>query len=251
MTELPGKLDDVLGEIKESLGEILRQQKTLGDRMESLENRFGQHEMTKETDDASQGVSYDYRILEHLRRYTIHDSKGHRAEMISTRRCLALRDLPELRTRYHTGTGNREVEYAYRLVGESQGGDSGWTPLDFSINKGAGADFSAIFSLPRPILSGELFELRHEIELIDSFNTHNEWVSMVMEYPTGRFTLEVILPADRMILGTRREISEGASQSFDKRRLVPQKVPGQNQVSLVWTEENPVTGRTYTVYWEW
>ncbi len=68
MTELPGKLDDVLGEIKESLGEILRQQKTLGDRIESLENRFGQHEMTKETDDASQGVSYDYRILEHLRR---------------------------------------------------------------------------------------------------------------------------------------------------------------------------------------
>ncbi len=251
MTESPGELDNFLGEIKESLGEILRQQKTLGERMESLENRFNQLETLKEADDASQGVSYDYRILEHFRRYTIHDSKGHKAEMISTRRCLALRDLPELRTRYHTGTGNREVEYAYRLIGEGKASDAGWTPLEFSINRGAGADFSAIFSLPRPVLSGELFELRHKIELIDSFNTHNEWVSMVMEYPTGKFTLEVILPADRMILGTRREISEGASQSFDKRRLVPQKVPGENQVSLAWTEESPVTGRTYTVYWEW
>ena len=124
-------------------------------------------------------------------------------------------------------------------------------PVEYRINKGAGADFSAILVLPQPILSGESFELRHEIKMVDSFTSHNEWVTMVVEYPTEKFTLEVLLPSSRMIHGGRREISEGASQSFDKRRVVPQKIPGSDQVSMLWVEEKPITGRTYTLYWEW
>ena len=89
------------------------------------------------------------------------------------------------------------------------------------------------------------------MKLIDSFCTHNEWVSIVVEYPTERFVLELILPSDRMIQGARSESSAGASQSFDKRRIVPQKVPGESQVVMAWEKESPVTGRTYTLYWEW
>ena len=171
--------------------------------------------------------------------------------MTNTRRCLALRDMPELRTRYHTGTGDRNVAYSYRIIQEVQAGEVAWIPLEFEINKGAGADYSAILALPQPILSGERFELRHKIELVESFCTRNEWVSIVVEYPTERFVLEVILPSDRMIQGARSESSAGASQSFDKRRVVPQKVPGESRVMMVWEEESPITGRTYTLYWEW
>jgi len=254
MPEPPKNLEELLGNLSGDLSELLNQQKALGERMENLENRLARFDEQRATPKAgrdAQGVTYDYRILEHLRRYHIRDSRGHSAEMVGKRRCLALRDLPELRTRYHTGTGDREVAYSYRLIQEEQKGESGWSPLEYSINKGAGADFSAILTLPQPILSGEQFELRHRIELVDSFCTHNEWVSMVVEYPTEKFTLEVTLPSDRMILGARHEISAGASQSFDKRRLVPQKVPGADQVSLVWEDKAPVTGRTYTIYWEW
>ena len=93
--------------------------------------------------------------------------------------------------------------------------------------------------------------MRHEIEMVDSFSTHNEWVSMVVEYPTEKFNLEVFLPSSRTIQGTRREISEGASQSFDKRRLLPQKVPDEDRIVMRWEEKKPVTGRTYTIYWDW
>lgn len=254
MADSPENLEKILAGLSGSLDKILRQQEDLGGKLEGLEERFARMEEKggiSKPAPAAQGVTYDYRILEHDRRYTLWDSEGHLADMSSTRRCLALRDLPELRIRYHTGTGNRKVEYSYRIIQEGQKEPSEWVSLEYQINKGAGADFSAILELPQPILSGEPFELRHEIELVDSFRSHNEWVSMVIEYPTGKFLLEVVLPADRMILGARREISEGASQSFDKRRLVPHKVPGTDQVTMNWEEENPVTGRTYTVYWEW
>lgn len=252
MPELPENLEDMLRGISGNLGEILREQKNLGERMGNLEERISRFEEKEQTPEGeSEGVTYDYRILEHYRRYTIWDSKGRKAEMTNTRRCLALRDMPELRTRYHTGTGDRNVEYSYRVIQEGQAGEAAWIPLEFEINKGAGADYSAILTLPQPILSGERFELRHKIELVESFCTRNEWVSIVVEYPTERFVLEVILPSDRMIQGARSESSEGASQSFDKRRVVPQKVAGESQVMMVWEEESPVTGRTYTLYWEW
>ena len=221
MPELPGNIEDMLSGISANLGELLREQKTLGERMENLEERISRfEEKGQASDGASEGASYDYRILEHYRRYTIWDSKGRKAEMTNTRRCLALRDMPGLRTRYHTGTGDRNVEFSYRIFQEDQDVESAWIPLEFEINKGAGADYSAILALPQPILSGERFELRHKMKLIDSFCTHNEWVSIVVEYPTERFVLELILPSDRMIQGARSESSSGASQSFDKRRIV-------------------------------
>jgi hypothetical protein len=252
MPELPENFEDILRGISVNLGEILREQKMLGERMGNLEERiFRFEEKEQAPEGASEGVSYDYRILEHYRRYTIWDSKGHKAEMTNTRSCLALRDMPGLRTRYHTGTGERNVAYSYRIIQEGQAGEADWVPLEFEINRGAGADYSAILAFPQPILRGDRFELRHEIELVESFCTHNEWVSIVVEYPTERFVLELILPSGRMIQGARSESSDGASQSFDKRRIVPQKVPGESQVMMVWEEARPVTARTYTLYWEW
>ena len=255
MTESPNTLEELLRKLSGDVSEILGQQKGLGERMETLEERIAAFETKKPAggggDPAPVGVLYDYRILEHVRQYNIKDTGGHEAEMSSVRRCLALRDLPEIRTRYHTGTGNRKVQYSYRVVPEGPAGESEWVPVEFRTNKGAGADFSAILSLPQPILIGESFELRHEIEMVDSFSSHNEWVSMVVEYPTEKLNLGVFLPSSRTIQGARREISEGASQSFDKRRLVPQKVPGEDRIAMRWEEINPITGRTYTIYWDW
>ena len=55
----------------------------------------------------------------------------------------------------------------------------------------------------------------------------------------------------RMVTGARRETSEGASQTFNKRRVIPRVVPDTGQVSLLWTEDKPLTGRTYTMFWDW
>lgn len=254
MTEPRKDIEDILSKLSEGVGEILQEQKAIGSRLEALEDRLhkvenGSEEPRQET--SERRVNYDYRVLEHSRRYTIFDLKGHEAEMVSIRRCLSLRDLPELRTRYHTGAGKRETKFAYRITEDERQVEPEWTPVEYEPISGAGADYSALLKLPVPILSGQLFELRHEIKLIDTFTSHNEWVSLVVEYPTEKFVLEVFLPPGRLVTGARRETSEGASQTFNKRRVVPRPIPETDQVALSWTEEKPLTGRTYTMFWDW
>jgi hypothetical protein len=254
MTESRKDLEDILGKLSEGVGEILQEQKSLGNRLGALEERIQKVESEPEEpqqDVSERRVSFDYRVLEHIRRYTLFDRKGHEAEMVSTRRCLALRDLPEVRTRYHTGAGNRETQFSYRIIEDHQEMEPEWIPVEYQPSSGAGADYSAVLKLPVPILSAQLFELRHEIRMIDTFTSHNEWVSLVVEYPTEKFILEVLLPAGRLVTGARRETSEGASQTFNKRRVVPRPVQDTDQVSLLWLEEKPLTGRTYTIFWDW
>ncbi len=254
MAEPPKNIEDILSGLSDGVGQILHEQKTLGNRLEGLEDRILKIENGAEEtkpDSGERRVMFDYRLLEHVRRYTILDLKGHEAEMISTRRCLALRDLPELRTRYHTGTGKREIHYSYRIIEDGQEFEPEWAPVEFQPASGAGADYSALLILPAPIRSSQLFELRNEIKLVDTFVSNNEWVSLVVEYPTEKFVLEVILPSGRMVTGARRETSEGASQTFNKRRVVPRTMPETGQVSLLWSEDKPLTGRTYTMFWDW
>ncbi len=254
MAKPPKSIEDILSGLSDGIGQILHEQKTLGERMEGLEDRIEKVEGGKEEPEPvsiERSVTFDYRILEHVRRYTVLDTKGHKAEMVGTRRCLALRDLPELRTRYHTGTGNRDFEYSYRVVEDGQEVEPEWTPVEFHPASGAGADFSANLVLPTPIRSGQIFELRNENMLTDTFTSHNEWVSLVVEYPTERFVLEVLIPSSRLVIGARHETSEGASQTFNKRRVIPRAMIDTGQVSLLWTEDRPLTGRTYTMFWDW
>lgn len=193
---------------------------------------------------------YDYRVLLHTRTYTIEDVEGRTARMVGVRRCLPRRDLPGVNTRYHTGSGDREVAYSYRLL-ENEGADPPWTPLDYQIEKQAGADYSASLVLPEPIREGALFELRHELVLLDSFTTRNEWVTLVVQYPTDEFRLEVLIPPGRKLVGARREESQGASNSFNKRRVYPRLLNETGQTRLEWREIQPVTGRAYTLFWDW
>ena len=247
-------IEEILSGLSDGIGQILHEQKTLGDRLEGLEDRVQKVESGEEEPEPvsnERSVMFDYRILDHVRRYTVLDTKGHKAEMVSTRRCLALRDLPELRTRYHSGTGKRGFEYSYRVIEDGQDIEPEWIPVVFHPASGAGADFSASLVLPTPIRSGQIFELRNENTLSDTFTSHNEWVSLVVEYPTERFVLEVLIPSSRLVTGARHETSEGASQTFNKRRVVPRAMIDTGHVSLLWTEERPLTGRTYTMFWDW
>ena len=170
--------------------------------------------------------------------------------MESVRRCLARRELSRVRTRYHTGSGDRRVAYSYRLAEEGEV-DPPWTPAEYRIEKQAGADYSASLSLAEPIRAGALFELRHELVLRDAFVTRNEWVTLVVEYPTEEFHLEVLVPPGRQIVGARREESQGASNSFNKRRVYPRMLNKTGQTRLEWRETQPVTGRAYTLFWDW
>ncbi len=254
MAEPPKSIEEILGGLSDGIGQILNEQKALGSRLEALEDRIHQIEGEEEAPapvHSERSVMFDYRVLEHVRRYTILDVKGHKAEMVSTRRCLALRDLPELRTRYHTGSGSREIQYAYRIIEDEQEFEPEWIPVEFKTASGAGADYSAELELPAPIRSSQLFELRNVNKLVDTFVSHNEWVTLVVEYPTEKFILEVLLPSERMVTGARRETSEGASQTFNKRRVIPRTVADTGQISLLWTEDKPLTGRTYTMFWDW
>ena len=246
-------LEALLGRLSEGLGRVLDQQKALGDRLARLEGRLETRgdEPSGPAAPAAEVRTYDYRVLHHSRCYTIQDIRGRAAGMVSVRRCLALRELDQVRTRYHTGTGDREVQYAYRMLTDGGKTEPEWTPVEYRIGKDAGADYSAFLGMAVPIKSGEVFELRHEIRLHNAFSGRNEWVTLVVEYPTEAFRLEVLLPPGRKLVGARREESEGASNSFNKRRVFPRTLPQTGQVSLLWEEERPVTGRAYTLFWDW
>ncbi|MBI3127078.1 MAG: hypothetical protein HYZ11_05705 [Candidatus Tectomicrobia bacterium] len=248
-------LEALLGRLSEGLGQVLEQQKSLGDRLARLETRLENIEEEEEPPGpapaAAEMRTYDYRVLHHSRCYTVQDIHGRAADMVSVRRCLALQELAQVRTRYHTGTGEREVRYAYRIFPNDNREEPPWTPVEYHIDKGAGADFSAFLMMPEPVHNGDVFELRHEIRLHNAFTGRNEWVTLVVEYPTEVFRLEVILPPGRRLVGARREESEGASNSFNKRRVFPRTLSQTGQISLLWEEERPVTGRAYTLFWDW
>lgn len=243
-------LEGLLGRLSEGLGRVLDQQKALGDRLARLEGRLDE-EPAGQAPPAAEVRTYDYRVLHHSRCYTVQDIHGRAAEMVGVRRCLALQELAQVRTRYHTGTGEREVRYSCRVIPDGDRAEPEWVPVEFRIDKGAGADYSAFLVMPVPIKSGEVFEVRHEIRLHNAFTGRNEWVTLVVEYPTEVFRLEVLLPPGRRLVGARREESEGASNSFNKRRVFPRTLPQTGQVSLLWEEERPVTGRAYTLFWDW
>ncbi len=193
---------------------------------------------------------FDYRVLLHARTYTIEDIVGRAARMESVRHCLANREMPCIRTRYHTGSGDREAAYSYRLI-EEGAAEVPWTLLEYRINSERGADYSAHLPLTEPIPEGATFELHHELHLRDSFTSRNEWVTLVVEYPTDEFHLEVLIPSGRKIVGVRREESQGASNSFNKRRVYPRILNETGQTCLEWRETAPVTGRAYTLFWDW
>jgi hypothetical protein len=253
MTEPKDEIARILNIFVSDLAEIKKEQKNHGERLVAIDKRLqeinDQPEYTlppspKEKD-------FDYRILRHSRLYKVLNSTGIRAKMESTRRCLALRDMPTVRTRYHTGAGDRKVIYKYRSLERKNGEEPPWISVEYQIDKGVGADHSAILQIPQPLEKGQVFEIYHDLELVNAFASRNEWVTLVVEYPTECFHLEVILPSERKLLGSRCEESEGASNTFNKRRVFPNKISNTGQYSLVWENDFPVTGRSYTLFWDW
>ncbi|MDA0999481.1 MAG: hypothetical protein O2807_03045 [bacterium] len=253
MAKAPDDMEKILKDLAGGVSEILKAQKEMGDRLSHLEGRLPQ------VDEAAQqaaperpkgGVTYDYRVLYYERIYSLADTQGQKAEMVSTRRCLALRDLAEVRTRYHTGTGERKAVYELRRVPEQEAA-SDWKEVNYRIHQGAGADFSALLELSGKIYAGDVFEVRHTLEMADTFTSRNEWVTLVVEYPTESFHLEVRLPPGRKIIGARREESMGASHSLNKRRVVPKTAPDTGEIRLIWNQQNPQTGRSFTLFWDW
>ena len=244
---------DLLKELSSGISSILRSQEELSDKLDALEARVRRLEeeagLARSAPPAEDG-EYDYRVLLHARAYTIEDPEGRAARMESVRRCLARRSMSRIRTRYHTGSGDREAAYFYRLL-EDEAADPPWTPLEYRVEEGTGADYSAHLPLAEPIRAGALFELRHELRLRDAFTTRNEWVTLVVEYPTDAFHLEVLIPPGRQLVGARREESQGASNSFNKRRVYPRLLSETGQTRLEWREAGPVTGRAYTLFWDW
>ena len=247
---------DLLQELAGGISSILKRQEELSEKLDAFEARLRRLEeeaLSAGFAPSAQGGEddeYDYRVLLHTRTYTIEDAEGRSACMESVRRCLARRELSRVRTRYHTGSGDRRVAYSYRLAEEGEA-EAPWTPAEYRIEKQAGADYSASLSLAEPIRAGALFELRHELVLRDAFVTRNEWVTLVVEYPTEEFHLEVLIPPGRQIVGARREESQGASNSFNKRRVYPRMLNETGQTRLEWRETGPVTGRAYTLFWDW
>lgn len=251
MAEQPEGFEKLMESLAGGVADILREQKAQGGRLAELEKRINEGVGASPPERGKGGVTYDYRILQHVRCYTLADTQGERAQMESTRKCVALRDLPEVRTRYHTGAGDRGVVYEFRRVQEGEKGEPTWNSLEYKTLKGAGADYSAILTLPDPVLAGEVFEIRHSLELKDAFCSRNEWVTLMVEYPTESFRLEIVIPPGRKILGSRREESMGPSNSFNKRRVIPRSIPETGRISLLWDQEEPITGRAYTLYWDW
>ncbi len=247
MADEDSGLQETMEELARGVSALLKQQEELAARLEAVENRLAQDDgPAPDRDDA-----YDYRVLFHARTYDIEDAAGENTHMESVRRCVALGGLSRVRTRYHTGSGAREAAYSYRLAGEGEDAEAAWTPLEHRVEKDAGADYAVSLALPEPIPGGAVFELRHRLHLRGAFTTRNEWVTLVVEYPTEAFRLEVLLPAGRKILGARREESQGASNSFNKRRVHPRVLPATGRTRLAWEEERPVTGRAYTLFWDW
>ena len=244
----------LINELASGISSVRRRQEELAEKLDALEARVRHVEEALATgappQENGEYEDYDYRVLLHTRTYTIEDVDGRVARMEGVRRCLARRELSRVKTRYHTGSGDREVAYSYRLL-EDEKADPPWTPLEYRIEKGAGADYSAHLPMTEPIRAGALFDLRHELVLRDSFTTRNEWVTLVVEYPTDEFHLEVLVPPGRKLVGARREESQGASNSFNKRRVYPRLLNETGQTRLEWRETQPVTGRAYTLFWDW
>lgn len=258
MAARDSELKSLLEALSRSVSSVLARQEEFSGKMDALEARLRRVEEALPAPDApaadatGEEGAYDYRVLLNARSYAIEDVQGARARMESVRRCVALRRLPQIRTRYHTGSGAREASYDYRILRGGEGGEGGWTPLERSLEEeAAGADHSACFPLPEPIRQGETFELRHRSRLRDAFTARNEWVTLVVGYPTEAFRLEVLLPAGRKVAGARREESQGASNSFNKRRIYPRVLDETGRTRLEWEERRPVTGRAYTLFWDW
>lgn len=245
---------DLIKELSSGISSVLKSHQELSEKFDALEARVRHIEEAGSAGapraEGGDDEEYDYRVLLHARTYTIEDVDGRTARMESVRRCLAQRELSRVKTRYHTGSGDREVAYSCRLL-EDEEADPPWTLLEYRIEKQAGADYSASLALPEPIRAGALFELRHELLLRDSFTSRNEWVTLVVEYPTDEFRLEVLIPPGRKLVGARREESQGASNSFNKRRVYPRLLNETGQTRLEWREAGPVTGRAYTLFWDW
>lgn len=252
-------LKRLIEELSGGVSSMLARQEEFSARMDALDARLRLLEEERAdaappSEEAGGGGAYDYRVLLNERTYAIEDARGERARMESVRRCVALRRLERIRTRYHTGSGARETDYAYRVLpedAEGAGGAPDWTPLRRRVEEEAGADYSVSLPLPAPIRRGEAFELRHRSSLRGAFTARNEWVTLVVEYPTEAFRLEVNLPAGRKVAGARREESQGASNGFNKRRVHPRAAGEGGGTRLEWEERRPVTGRAYTIFWDW
>lgn len=252
-------LKRLIEELSDGVSSMLARQEEFSARMDALDARLRLLEEERAdaappSEEAGGGGAYDYRVLLNERTYAIEDARGERARMESVRRCVALRRLERIRTRYHTGSGARETDYAYRVLSEDAEGAGGapdWTPLRRRVEEEAGADYSVSLPLPAPIRRGEAFELRHRSSLRGAFTARNEWVTLVVEYPTEAFRLEVNLPAGRKVAGARREESQGASNGFNKRRVHPRAAGEAGGTRLEWEERRPVTGRAYTLFWDW
>jgi len=238
--------------LRRELQEFILRQKSILDRLQSVEEKLTLLEnLDVSPTKNKEKALYDYQVNLDEREYTIHDVKGNKASMVSKRNCSALRDLSEIRSRCHTGTGDRSVIYKYRTIDNDSGESADWEEVEFKVDKMTSVDSSACLSLPVPLNEGESFEIQEEIDLINTFHSRNEWVTLVVEYPTESFKLSLILPFERKPIGVRREESDGASNSFNKRRLYPEFDAENDQIVISWEEESPVLGRAYTMFWDW
>ncbi len=241
-----------IDKFREELQEFISCQKSIIERLRVVEQKLSLLEnfevsgMKNEKKDL-----YDYQINLDEREYTILDVKGKKAKMVSKRNCSALRDLSEIRSRCHTGTGDRSVIYKYRTINNHSGESADWEKVEFKVDKMTSVDSSACLSLPIPLKEGESFEIQEEIDLFNTFDSRNEWVTLVVEYPTESFKLSLILPFGRKPIGVRREESDGASDSFNKRRLYPDYDAGNDRIVIQWEEISPILGRAYTMFWDW
>ncbi|MBE18108.1 MAG: hypothetical protein CMH79_05030 [Nitrospinae bacterium] len=237
---------------RRELQEFILRQKSILDRLQSVEEKLALLEnLDVSPTKNKEKALYDYQVNLDERKYTIHDVKGNKASMVSKRNCSALRDLSEIRSRCHTGTGDRSVIYKYRTIDNDSGESADWEEVEFKVDKMTSVDSSACLSLPVPLSEGESFEIQEEIDLINTFHSRNEWVTLVVEYPTEFFKLSLILPFERKPIGVRREESDGASNSFNKRRLYPEFDAENDQIVISWEEESPILGRAYTMFWDW
>ena len=135
-------------------------------------------------------------------------------------RCLARRELSRVRTRYHTGSGDREVAYSYRLA-EDEEADPPWTPAEYRIEKQAGADYFRQSLAGRADSGGRALRASPRTRSARRLRHAKRMGHPRRGYPTEEFHLEVLIPPGRQLVGARREESQGASNSFNKRRVYP------------------------------
>ena len=244
--------DKHIEKLREELQEFIVLQKNIIQRLQSVEEKLSLIDPIENFPTKKEKLRlYDYQVNLDEREYAILDVQGKKAKMTSKRNCSALRDLSEIRSRCHTGTGDRSVIYKYRTVDNDSGKSSDWKKVEFKVDKMTSIDSSACLSLQEALKEGESFEIQEEIDLLNTFNSRNEWVTLVVEYPTESFKLSLILPFERKPIGVRREESDGASNSFNKRRLYPDFDSENDRIVVQWEEESPILGRAYTMFWDW